>query len=119
MNRQISFWSLLALLTSLSPTAGYAAEMDLSACEFAEKPTIADGTTASQEEMTESASQVRNYIGAMQDALSCLEEAEKDLGDEITDEQKVSITTAYNSGVDQLNEAANRYNEQVRAFKNR
>ncbi len=119
MNRKISLLTLAALLASTAASISVATEVDLSACEFAEQPVIVDGTKASKEEMTESASQVRNYIGAMQDSLACLEQVEKDLGEKITAEQKVEVTDAYNTGVDKLNAVANNYNEQVRAFKNR
>lgn len=108
-----------ALTFGTLASVAQAAEMDLSACAFADEPTIADGTSASQEAMTESASAVRGYMGAMQDALACLEQAEKDLGAEITPEQRQTFTSTYNSGVDKLEAVAARYNEQVRAFKNR
>ncbi len=102
----------------LSANAG-AKEMDLTRCAFSQPPVIAEGATATQEQMTASATAVRSFMGAMQDSLDCLEAAEKAMGDEITEEQKIMVTAAYNSGVDKLNKIAERYNSEVRAFKNR
>ncbi len=112
---------LIGACVSLLAVAGtgVAAEMDLSSCAFAKAPEIPDGATASPEAMSAIATAVRSYMGAMQDSLDCLESAEQGLGKEITDEQKLMVTAAYNSGVDQLNAVAENYNRQVRAFKNR
>ncbi|MEM1230849.1 MAG: hypothetical protein AAGI15_09950 [Pseudomonadota bacterium] len=115
--------ALLAVAGSVIATASSAAAdtdaMDLSNCAFAKAPEIPDGATATPEAMSASATAVRSYMGAMQDSLDCLESAEKGLGKDITDEQKLMVTAAYNSGVDQLNTVAENYNRQVRAFKNR
>lgn len=110
--------ALLATILTLAATAE-AAELDLAACAFTAEPEIADGTSATQEQMTASATAVRSYMGAMQDSLACLEQVEKDMGDAITVEQKAAVTDAYNSGFDKLNGVAEQYNAQVRAFKNR
>ncbi|MFK7915098.1 MAG: hypothetical protein AB8B93_14375 [Pseudomonadales bacterium] len=110
--------SLLIATLALAASA-QAAEIDLGACNFTDAPAIADGTKATQEQMTASATAVRGYMGTMQDALACLDEAEKKAGADITAEQKAAITSAYNSGVDKLNGIAEEYNAQVRAFKNR
>lgn len=110
--------ALFAASLLLAMTA-QAAELDLAACAFTAEPEIADGTTATQEQMTASASAVRSYMGAMQDSLACLEEAETNLGADIAPEQKQTITSTYNAGVDKLKGIAEHYNAQVRAFKNR
>lgn len=109
----------LFIATLALTASAQAAELDISACSFTDAPVIADGTKATQEQMTASATAVRSYMGAMQDALACLDEAEKKAGAEITPEQKAAVTSAYNSGVDKLNGIAEQYNAQVRAFKNR
>lgn len=109
---------LFATILALAASA-QAAEFDLDSCTFVSAPQIADGTTATQEQMTASATAVRTYMGAMQDALACLDDAESSAGDAITAEQKAAVTSAYNSGVDKLKSIAEQYNAQVRAFKNR
>lgn len=109
----------LAVAMLLLTASVHAAEMDLSPCAFAEAPTIAKGASATPEEMSASAAAVRSYMGTMQDSLDCLEQVEKSMGKEITSDQKLMVTAAYNAGVDQLNAIAEAYNEEVRAFKNR
>ena len=109
----------LVIATLALATSSHAAELDLSACTFASEPEIADGTKATQEQMTASATAVRSYMGAMQDALACIDDAEQQAGGEISPEQKAAAASAYNSGVDKLNAIAEQYNAQVRAFKNR
>lgn len=112
-------WAFSCAFVLAMSASAHAKEMDLSSCAFTEPPTIADGATATQEQMTASATAVRSFMGAMQDSLDCLEAAEKAMGDEITEEQKIMVTAAYNSGVDKLNKIAETYNSEVRAFKNR
>lgn len=113
------FWALSCAFVLVLSANASAKEMDLTRCAFSEPPVIAEGATATQEQMTASASAVRSFMGAMQDSLDCLEATEKAMGDDITDEQKILVTAAYNSGVDKLNKIAERYNSEVRAFKNR
>jgi hypothetical protein len=94
-------------------------ELNIEACAFAKAPTLADGATATTEEMQASSGEVRAYHDAMQRALACLEQAEARLGADITDAQRAQVSTAYNQGYDQLEGVANAFNEQVRIFKSR
>jgi len=96
-----------------------AAELDMSSCVFPEEPVVPNGATASEEEMGEASQAVRAYVTDVQDALECLTTVEQNLGDDITDEQRTNMVSAYNQGVDRMNAAANSFNEEVRAFKAR
>jgi len=111
------YWIFTAALLAALP--GHAAEMDIDHCKFPEPPVIADGSKASQDEMAASGAAVRDFVGAMQTSLECLDRAEADLGAEITQEQKGTLTTLYNNGVDQMNTFASNYNAQVQLFKAR
>lgn len=109
----------LAAAAVLVAGAAQAAELEISHCEFPEAPEVPDGTRASQSEMGEAGTAVRAYVAEVQSALECLAEAESAMGDEITEEQQAELVETYNSGVDSMNAVAQRYNEQVRAFKER
>jgi hypothetical protein len=99
--------------------AAAAAEIDLSTCSYGEPPAIPQGDVASEQQMAEAGTAVRAFVGEIQDALACLEKAEKTLGEEITPEQRAEVTQRYNAGVDLLNATATNYNQQVQAFKDR
>jgi hypothetical protein len=55
----------------------------------------------------------------MEEQLACLDDKRDGLGEEITSDQRTLINSAYNSGVDTLNEVAGAYNDAVRAYKAR
>lgn len=110
--------TIAALLLGAAWTV-QAAAADLSQCAFPEAPAVPDGANATEEEMGAAAAAVRAYVDATQAGLTCLGDLEASLGEEISDEQRESIVTSYNTHVDQLNSTANAYNEAVRAFKAR
>lgn len=98
---------------------GHGAELEIEQCSFPQAPAVPDGATATEAEMGQAGAEVREFVAAIQSSLECLGEAEKSLGDEITEEQQAELVTVYNSGVDQMNAVANEYNEQVKVFKGR
>jgi hypothetical protein len=102
-------------LLMLAGVAG-AAELNISHCEFPQPPVVPNGETATEEEMGQAGVDVREYVGAVQSSLECLAMAERAVQDELTDEQQAQLVGLYNSGVDQMNEVADEYNEQVREY---
>ncbi|MEQ8858089.1 MAG: hypothetical protein RIC56_05535 [Pseudomonadales bacterium] len=96
-----------------------AAELEIAHCRFPEAPVVPDGADASESEMGQAGAEVREYVSGVQSSLECLSAAETAMGDEITEEQQAQVVAIYNQGVDQMNAVAQRYNEQVRAFKER
>lgn len=98
---------------------GHGAELEIEQCSFPEPPVVPDGATATEAEMGQAGAEVREFVAGIQSSLECLSEAEKSLGEEITQEQQAQLVTVYNSGVDQMNAVANNYNEQVKAYKAR
>lgn len=103
---------------ALLMTAGaQAAELEISHCEYPDQPTVPDGAQASESEMGQAGADVREYVAGIQSSLQCLSEVEKSLGEEITEEQQAELIAIYNAGVDQMNAVAEKYNEEVRAYK--
>lgn len=113
MNKVICFFALFGA------SAGWAQTLDLDRCEFPDAPDMVDGSTASEESMSATATAVRSYVAGTQSALECLDSMEANLGAEITPEQKASLTELYNDRVDQMNSTAQGFNAQVRAYKAR
>jgi hypothetical protein len=115
MMRELLFGGLLLVLAG---TAG-AAELDVSRCKMPEPPAVPDGQTASEAEMGEASTDVREYIVGVQSSLECLAQVEQSMGEEISEEQSGVLVTLYNAGVDQMEAVAENYNAQVREFKAR
>lgn len=120
--RQGSGWALAVALLAAGVLAGggaRAAELEISHCRFPEVPTVPDGAEASESEMGQAGAEVREYVSGVQSSLECLSAAETAMGDEMSAEQQAQVVAIYNQGVDQMNAVAQRYNDQVRAFKER
>lgn len=96
-----------------------AAEMDLSGCAYPDPPPVPDGEVATEAEMGEAGTAVREYVAAVQEALQCLGELEAERGDGITSEEQATLIERYNQGVDQMNATAQEYNTQVGVFRER
>lgn len=111
-------WGMAGLAVVMAVNL-HAAELDMAACEFPDVPEVPDGATASEQLMGEASAAIRAYVGDTQSGLDCLSEAEQTLGEEITDEQKSQIVTAYNAGVDEMTALVENFNEQIRAYKAR
>ena len=48
------------------------------ACEYPERPTLPDGSTASKEQMIAAQTSVKAFLAAVDEYLTCIEEEEKD-----------------------------------------
>jgi hypothetical protein len=114
-NRKMRKLLLAGGLSMLVGLAG-AAELEIDHCQFPEAPTVPDGETATEEEMSQAGVNVREYVGAVQSSLECLAAAEQSIKDEITEDQQAELVGLYNTGVDQMNAVADEYNEQVREY---
>ncbi len=91
----------------------------LAACAFIKPPQILPGTTLSTNKMRDLSKSVREYAAAMQESLDCMDSVESKLGATISDQQRATIDTIYNNGVDQLNFITSEFNKQVSAYKMR
>lgn len=112
-------WSILVAMLLGGAMSSHGAELDLSECQFPQAPMIPDGVTATEEELGVAGGAVREYVADGNAALECLQHVETSMGSKITEEQRGTIVTRYNTVVDEMNAVAERYNAQVRAYKSR
>jgi hypothetical protein len=94
------------------------------ACDYPARVDMPDGVTASKETMIAGQKDVKAYMAAMDDYLSCIESEEAaavlSLGeiDEDTKRQREEMfNKKYNAAVEQMNLVAEEFNVQVRAYK--
>lgn len=97
----------------------WGADLNLSTCAFPDVPELPDVASASMAQISAAGVAVRAYVTAVEGQLACLDTKQDGLGDEITTDQQALITSAYNSGVDTINDVAGAYNDAVRAYKAR
>lgn len=93
-------------------------------CDYPEKSSVPNGATASEQEMIEGQRGVKKFMAEMDEYLACLDEESKAETDAEEDpkaaQQKASIAAKkHNAAVDDLEQFAASFNEQVRAFKDR
>jgi len=110
---------LISVAAMLVASASWAQSIAVSHCRFPEPPSLVDGASATEEDMAAGAAAVRAFVQDMQASLVCIDEVEAGLGEDITAEEKSSLTVLYNNGVDQMSAIAESYNAQVRAFNGR
>lgn len=94
------------------------------ACDYPKRIDIPNGAAATKDEMIAGQRAVKEYMATMETYLACIEKEEKDTLAELTDiteEDKASrldaLTKKYNAAVDEMEMVAARFNEQVRAYK--
>lgn len=113
-------------LVLLAVTAAFASTA-WADCSYPKAPTkIPDGNTAPREDLLAAKKEVDQYNADMTTYLSCLKDEyeasiTKDSG--LTEDQKKQVATMYtaknDSAVDELQAVAERFNEQVRAYRAR
>ena len=115
MNKKILFAATFLLSTSAAL-----------ACDYPHRADVPDGTTATKEQIIEGERGVKEYMSAMEEYLSCIENAEQetvagaDYIDEATKQQLIEMyKIKYNAAVDELNLVAEVFNVLVCAYKER
>jgi hypothetical protein len=98
-------------------TALAAAPVAHAACTYPQEITIPDGATATKEQMVAGQQAVKDFIAAIDTYEACLDEEEKALGDAVTEEQRQVHAKRHNAAEDAKLDVADRFNQQVRAFK--
>ncbi len=90
-------------------------------CVFPGKPEVAvpDGATASSDVMLATQDEVKAYVASIEVYLACLDEETAALKTEgvLTPEQQQIYDKRYNSAVDLMQGLAERFNEQVRIYR--
>jgi len=108
------------VLLGLAILAGpvHAAELDLANGKFPAKPTVPDGSKASEDEMVNASGAIKAYLADSQKGRDCLDAAKTALGEEpMTDEQQAQYTVVYNASVDADHEVGDAWNQAVKAYK--
>ena len=97
-------------------------------CNYPKSPAnLPDGNTATQDQMVEGMKQVKEYNGAVTAYLACLEQEMNarieapgpDAPAEQIEQIKAIHNKRHNAAVDELEQTAARFNEQVKTFKGR
>lgn len=121
MNKTIVTGTLLASLLA----AASAANAD---CTYPRSPSgLPDGSTASQDQMVEGMKAIKEYNASVTSYLSCLETemntrieaAGTDAPAEQIEQIKAIHTKRHNAAVEELESTADRFNEQVKVYKER
>jgi hypothetical protein len=96
------------------------------ACDYPDRTEVPNGNSATKDEMIEGQRNVKSYMAAMEEYLSCIESAEQETiagGDDLDEEQKqqriAMFNKKYNAAVEEMNLIAEQFNAQVRAYKDR
>ena len=95
------------------------------ACDYPQRASVPNGATATKEEMINGQRDVKSYMAAMEEYLSCIEAAEQETvaGNELDEDarqQRIAMfNKKYNAAVDEMNLVAAEFNIQVRAYKER
>ncbi len=112
----------IAALTALTAGPAYAD------CPYPAAPAkIPDGASATMEEMIAGQKAVQAYDKAINEYVACIDNELKDsiakAGDKLKPEQKADMEKVeaqkHNAAIDQEQSVADRFNEQVKAFKAR
>ena len=94
-------------------------------CSYPKKPgRMPDGKSATRDEMVATNKVVKEYQADMTTYLECIKAEHQDAlskDDKLTDRQKETMTARYtqknDAAVDEAHEVANRFNEQLRVFR--
>jgi hypothetical protein len=100
----------LALATLFTPLAQ-------AECTYPNKVTLPDGSTSNTEEMVAGQSAVKQYMSDMEDYMECVDKESSAIGEDLTDEQIRVRDMRHDAAVDQMEQVANEFNAQVRAYK--
>lgn len=94
------------------------------ACEYPERISIPNGTTATKEEMLEGQRGVKAYVATMEAYLECIVDEEKkarnaieDLSPEDEQQREDMLNKKYNAAVDELERTAAQFNVEVQAYR--
>jgi hypothetical protein len=94
------------------------------ACDYPPRVSIANGFTATKEEMVQSQRDVKAFVASMEAYLDCMVEEEKtaraaieDLQPEEEQQREELLNKKYNAAVDEMEKVAAQFNAEVQAYK--
>lgn len=88
-------------------------------CEYPRSPQLPNGELASEDEMRAAQKDVRAFLAAAEEYLSCLSAMEEQAGDSLSPRQAEINVARYNAMVDEMHRVSDEYNIAVRIFKSR
>lgn len=104
--------------------SAFLAAQTASGCEYPSRTDIPNGNTATKEEMIAGQKDVKQYVTDMETYLDCLLEEERmarsemeDLSAEDEQLRDDLLNKKYNAAVDEMENVAAQFNEQVQAYK--
>ena len=107
----------------ITATASLAAPLAF-ACEYPQRVSIANGMTATKDEMVASQKSVKSYMASMEEYLACIEAEEKeavakldDPNEDVLRQREQMLAKKHNAAVEEMEIVAAQFNEQVRAYK--
>ncbi|MBS0379859.1 MAG: hypothetical protein JSS29_15370 [Proteobacteria bacterium] len=115
-------------LLALAGTAALAAATAHADCTYPAAPTsLPDGRTATLEEMLAGQKSIKEYQSAINEYVACIDKDLEDsiakAGDSLKPQQKTDMqkmeAQKHNAAVDQAQAVADRFNEQVKIYKQR
>lgn len=96
------------------------------ACDYPKRVSMANGGTATKEEMVQSQRDVKTFVTDMEVYLECVVEEEKvaraaipDLQAEEEEQREEMLNKKYNAAVDELEKVAAQFNAEVQAYKSK
>lgn len=111
------------VIRAVAATVLFAAPAFGLACEYPERPTLPDGSTASKDEMIAAQSAVKAFLASVDEYLNCIEQEEKDAIAAMDDPDEETIKRRdelLSKRFDAANEEkflfGEKWNQQVRAY---
>jgi hypothetical protein len=95
---------------------GYAATMAV-ACENPAVVAIPDGKTATMEQLLAAQAEVKSYMAAMEEYLTCVQNELQAKGEDAPTEFKTLMVARHNAAVNEMESVAAAFNQQVQAFR--
>jgi hypothetical protein len=102
---------LIAALTIFFVSPSHAA------CPYPEEVSVPDGSTATNDEMVNGQSLVKEYMAEMEGYLECLDNEEATIPEKQTPEAMALHVQRHNAAVDAMEKVAAKFNEEIRAYK--
>jgi len=86
-------------------------------CPYPQRATVPDGATATTEQLVDAQSLIKKYMAEMEAYLECLDREEAERGRDPTADEVQMHNQRHNAAVDEMENVAADFNEQVRAYK--
>jgi hypothetical protein len=114
------------LIRAVAATVLFSAPAFGLACDYPERPSLPDGSTASKEDMIAAQSAVKAFLAAVDGYLDCIEQEEKDsiAAMENPDEETIKrreelLTKRFDAANEEKFLFGEKWNQQVRAYNAR